>query len=118
MRAAKAPASHPALEADIAAARMRLATARSERDSAHKKYLETWAVADALTQELERLESMAELGITFDGGRYSCGNRSYAQLADAVSYARLLLGLPALGPRPAGTRTALAGAKKAASSRE
>ena len=45
---------------------------------------------------------MAELGIGFDGSYYWCGSRSYARLPDAVSYARLLLGLPALDPKTAG----------------
>ena len=43
----------------------------------------------------ENEQVMAEFGISFDGSRFWCGSRSYAQLADAVSYARLLLGLPA-----------------------
>ena len=111
MRPAMAPGSLPALDAEIAAAKKRLAAAKSARDAAHKKYLESWSVVDTLVQELERLESMAELGIRFDGSRYWCGNRSYPRLADAVSYARVLLGLPSLDPKALG-RSALAAAKK------
>jgi hypothetical protein len=48
-------------------------------------------------------ELMAELGITFDGSEYRCGGRGYARLADAASYARILLGLPALDSKASGT---------------
>ena len=112
MRRAIAPGSLLALDAEIAAARKRLAAAKSARDACHKKYLDAWSVADALRQELERLESMDELGITFDGSRYWCGERSYLHLVNAVSYARVLLGLPSPDPKAAGTRSALAGARK------
>jgi hypothetical protein len=43
----------------------------------------------------KRLEKMAKLGITFDGRHYHYGSRRYQRLADAISYARLQLGLPA-----------------------
>ena len=79
----------------------------------NKKYLEACASIYALVQELEQLHKargdaqahgagarrlMTELGISFDGKIYWCGSRSYPRLADAVSYARVLLGLPAADP--------------------
>jgi hypothetical protein len=78
------------LEADIAAARKRLARARSARDTAS---------VDALALELARLEQMAQLGIRFDGQQYHYGSRRYQRLGDAVKYARLQLGLPAADPQ-------------------
>ena len=107
------------LEADIAAAKQRLAAAKSSRDTLYKQYLESRSTIDALVFELERLEKtrgsveaadatdarnvMAQLGITFDGSQYRCAGRSYARLDDAVNYARVLLGLPALDPKTART---------------
>ena len=78
------------LEADIAAARKRLASARAARDTSK---------VDALALELARLEQMAHLGIRFDGHQYHYGSRRYQQLGDAVKYARLRLGLPAADPQ-------------------
>ena len=110
-----AVAALAALEAEIAQAQARLGAARSARDASHKQYLATVLAAEGVARELERLvksraaaqsaasaeneQVMAELGISFDGSRFWCGSRSYARLADAVSYARLLLGLPAHDPR-------------------
>ena len=103
------------LEADIAQARERLGAARSARDASHKQYLATVLTAEGVARELERLEKsraaaqsaasaeseqlMAEFGISFDGSRFWIGSRSYARLADAVRYARILLGLPVQDPR-------------------
>ena len=107
-----------ALEADIADTRKRLAAAKLSRDTLYKQYLEYRSTIDALVFELERLEKsrasveaadatdarelMAELGITFEGSQYRCGSRGYERLDDAVNYARLLLGLPALERKTAG----------------
>lgn len=101
------------LEADIEATRKRLADAESMRRALHKKYLQSCSTIYALVQELEHLQKsragaqphgagarrlMAEFGIRFDGKAYWCGGRSYPRLAEAVSYARMLLGLPAPDP--------------------
>ena len=88
------------------------------RDALYEQSLESRSSIDALVFELARLEKtrasvaaadttdarqlMAQLGITFDGSQYRCGSRSYERLDDAVNYARLLLGLPALERRTAG----------------
>jgi hypothetical protein len=119
MAASHAPLTGLAtLEADIASAKKRLAAAKSLRDALHKQYLEARSTIDALVFELDRLEKtrasvsaadatdarqvMQQLGITFDGSQYWCGGRSYARLADAANYARVLLGLPAPGSNTAG----------------
>ena len=101
------------LEADIDATRKRLTDAESVRRACHKKYLESCSTIYVLVQELEQLHKaranaqahgagarrlMAEFGIRFDGKAYWCGSRSYPRLAEAVSYARILLGLPAADP--------------------
>ena len=112
------PSRLAALEADIADTRKRLAAAEAARESFHKRYLESRFTIDALVYELARLEKsrsqaeaadatdarelMAQLGITFDGSQYRCGGRSYGRLDDAVNYARLLLGLPAVERKSAG----------------
>jgi len=114
-----AVAALAALEAEIAQAQERLGAARSARDTSHKAYLATVLAAEGVARELERLQKsraaaqsaasaeneqlMAEFGISFDGSRFWVGSRSYARLADAVIYARMLLGLPAHDPRIAGT---------------
>ena len=106
------------LEAGIADAKQRLAAAKLVRDALYKQYLESRSSIDALVFELARLEKtrasveaadatdarqlMAQLGITFDGSQYRFGSRSYERLDDAVDYARLLLGLPALERKTAG----------------
>lgn len=105
------PRSSAALEADIDATRNRLAEAESVRRACKKKYLESCSTIYALVQELEQLHRvhssvraghgtgarrlMAEFGIHFDGKVYWWDSRSYPHLADAVSYARILLGSPA-----------------------
>ena len=114
-----AAAALAALEADVARAQERLGAARSARDACHRQYLASVLAAEGAARELERLvksraaaqsaaspeneQLMAELGISFDGSRFWCGSRSYAHLADAVTYARMLLGLPAHDPRIAST---------------
>ena len=73
-----------------------------------------WAIAASVPLESLNLDGVdftgfvcpdgsSFVGSSFDGSRFSVGSRSYARLADAVSYARLLLGLPAHDPRIAGT---------------
>jgi len=91
------------LETEIAATTKRLADAESARDSlrlrgTQDKYRQSCSVVAALALQLERLKAeqlMARLGITFDGTHYQYGTRRYQSLAEAVSYARLHLGLPA-----------------------
>ena len=115
MASLRPASSLAALEADIAQARERLTAAKSARDACHKTYLQACLAVDTAANEVERLEKsrgyaesaaaaddarlMAELGIRFDGSHYWCGSRSHVRLADAVSYARVLLGLPAHDPR-------------------
>ena len=91
------------LEAEIAATKARLAAAESARDSTRPygtqdKYRESCSLVEALALQLERLKAgqlMARFGISFDGRQYQYGSRRYARLAEAVSYAKLHLGLPA-----------------------
>lgn len=108
------PRNSRALEADIDATRKRLAEAESIRRSCRKKYLESCSTIYALMQELEQLHRarasalashgagarrlMAEFGIRFDGKVYWRASRSYPRLGDAISDARLTLGLPGLDP--------------------
>jgi hypothetical protein len=88
------------LEADIAATKARLLAAESARDSARlygtqEKYRQSCSLVEALVREVERLVLMNRFGIRFDGVQYQYGDRRYERLAEAMSYARLHLGLPA-----------------------
>jgi hypothetical protein len=56
------------LQEDIAAMRIRIAKAESERDSwrvsgMQEKYLEAYSMVDALELQLERLRQAARLGV-------------------------------------------------------
>ena len=92
------------LEAGIADAKQRLAAARSSIDALvfELARLEKTRASVAAADATDARQLMAQLGITFDGSQYRFGSRSYERLDDAVDYARLLLGLPALERKTAG----------------
>jgi hypothetical protein len=99
------------LEIQIAGLKWRLARAESDRDTwraagMQENYLAACSTVDALSLQLERLESarhspaapsvaisasseLAELCITFNGREYGYRGYRYDRFTDAVNYARL-----------------------------